>query len=115
MPDLRPRELWAITPLIALIIELGVYPKPILDIINPAVHSTLVGTHSTDPVPPHPAVPVSPVRTTSLQRDHGRITGHAWASGLAPGFTPGWAPGLAQATPATQPVLKSVLTQGSSG
>jgi NADH-quinone oxidoreductase subunit M len=119
MPDLRPRELWAITPLIALIIVLGVYPKPILDIINPAVHSTLVGTHSTDPVPPHPAVPVSPVRTTSLQRDHGRITGHAWASGwvpgLAPGFTPGWAPGLAQATPATQPVLKSVLTQGSSG
>ncbi len=55
MPDLRPRELWAVGPLIALIVVLGVYPKPALDIINPAVHSTLAGVHSTDPVPPHPA------------------------------------------------------------
>jgi NADH-quinone oxidoreductase subunit M len=54
MPDLRPRELWAIGPLIALIIVLGVYPKPVIDIINPAVHQTLVQAHSTDPVPPHP-------------------------------------------------------------
>jgi NADH-quinone oxidoreductase subunit M len=57
MPDLRPRELWAVGPLFALIVFLGVYPKPALDIINPAVHSTLVGVHSTDPVPPHPAAP----------------------------------------------------------
>ncbi|HUB39227.1 MAG TPA: proton-conducting transporter membrane subunit, partial [Streptosporangiaceae bacterium] len=59
MPDLKARELWAVGPLIALIVVLGVYPKPALDIINPAVHSTLVGVHSTDPVPPHPARPVS--------------------------------------------------------
>jgi NADH-quinone oxidoreductase subunit M len=52
--DLRARELWAVGPLIALIIALGVYPKPVLDIINPAVHHTLVQVHSTDPVPPHP-------------------------------------------------------------
>jgi len=31
-----------------------VYPKPALDIINPAVRQTLVQVHSTDPVPPHP-------------------------------------------------------------
>ena len=37
MPDLKARELWAVGPLIALIIVLGVYPKPMLDIINPAV------------------------------------------------------------------------------
>jgi NADH-quinone oxidoreductase subunit M len=55
MPDLKSRELWAIGPLIALIIALGVYPKPVIDIINPAVHQTLVQAHSTDPVPPHPA------------------------------------------------------------
>jgi NADH-quinone oxidoreductase subunit M len=55
MPDLKPRELWAVAPLIALIVVLGVYPKPALDIINPAVHATLSGTHSTDPVPAHPA------------------------------------------------------------
>src|ERR1700691_1633140 len=55
MPDLRARELWAVGPLIALIIVLGVYPKPIIDVIKPAVHQTLVQAHSTDPVPPHPA------------------------------------------------------------
>jgi NADH-quinone oxidoreductase subunit M len=55
MPDLRPRELWAVGPLIALIFVLGVYPKPVIDMINPAVHKTLVQAHSTNPVPPHPA------------------------------------------------------------
>jgi len=54
MPDLKARELWAVGPLIALVIVLGVYPKPVLDVINPAVHHTLVQVHSTDPVPPHP-------------------------------------------------------------
>ena len=55
MPDLRARELWAVGPLIVLIIALGVYPKPIIDVINPAVQKTLVQAHSTNPVPPHPA------------------------------------------------------------
>ncbi|SRR5712692_7218055 len=55
MPDLRARELWAVGPLIALIIVLGVYPKPVLDVINPAVSRTLVQVHSVNPVPPHPA------------------------------------------------------------
>jgi NADH-quinone oxidoreductase subunit M len=96
MPDLKPRELWAIAPLIALIIVLGVYPKPALDIINPAVHSTLVGTHSTDPVPPHPAPPVSQVKTTSLRHHAGRPHGPA------------------QATRVTKPVLTSASKQGSS-
>jgi NADH-quinone oxidoreductase subunit M len=54
MPDLKARELWAVGPLIALVVVLGVYPKPVLDLINPAVHHTLVQVHSTDPVPPHP-------------------------------------------------------------
>lgn len=54
MPDLRARELWAIGPLIALILVLGVYPKPVLDIINPAVQQTLIQIHSTDPAPVHP-------------------------------------------------------------
>jgi NADH-quinone oxidoreductase subunit M len=53
MPDLKARELWAVGPLIALIIAFGVYPKPLLDIINPAVHHTLVQMHATDPVAPH--------------------------------------------------------------
>jgi NADH-quinone oxidoreductase subunit M len=55
MPDLKARELWAVGPLIALVIALGVYPKPVLDIINPAVQQTMQQVHATDPVPPHPA------------------------------------------------------------
>jgi NADH-quinone oxidoreductase subunit M len=55
MPDLRPRELCAVAPLIALIIAMGVYPKPVLDVINPAVRHTMAQIHVTDPVPQHPA------------------------------------------------------------
>jgi NADH-quinone oxidoreductase subunit M len=54
-PDLRARELWAVGPLIALLIVFGFFPQPLLNIINPAVHHTLVQVHATDPVPPHPA------------------------------------------------------------
>jgi NADH-quinone oxidoreductase subunit M len=59
MPDLKARELWAVGPLIALIIGLGVYPRPLLDIINPAVHQTMAQIHVTDPVPQHPAAGAS--------------------------------------------------------
>ncbi len=74
--DLKGRELWAVIPLIALIIALGVYPKPILDIINPAVNQTLVQVHSPDPVPTHPAA-VSGGRTTSDSRSVIRIASPA--------------------------------------
>ena len=53
--DLRPRELLAVGPLIALLIFFGFFPQPLLNIINPAVSHTLVQVHATDPVPPHPA------------------------------------------------------------
>ncbi len=55
MPDLRLRELLAVVPLVALIIAMGVYPKPVLDVINPAVNATMSQVHATDPVPAHPA------------------------------------------------------------
>jgi NADH-quinone oxidoreductase subunit M len=61
--DLKARELWAVGPLIALIIVLGFYPQPLLNIINPAVRHTLVQVHATDPVPPHPAFPGFHVNT----------------------------------------------------
>src|SRR6516164_5588649 len=53
--DLKPRELWAVGPLIALLVVFGFFPQPLLNIINPAVSHTLVQVHATDPVPPHPA------------------------------------------------------------
>jgi NADH-quinone oxidoreductase subunit M len=49
--DLNAREVLAVAPLIALILFLGIYPKPVLDIINPAVKATLTNVHQTDPVP----------------------------------------------------------------
>ena len=55
MPDLRPRELLAVAPLVVLLIGAGVYPKPVLDIINPAVKVTMSQVHTTDPKPAHPA------------------------------------------------------------
>jgi NADH-quinone oxidoreductase subunit M len=55
MPDLRPRELLAVAPLVVLLIGGGVYPKPVLDIINPAVKVTMSQVHTTDPKPAHPA------------------------------------------------------------
>ncbi len=55
MPDLRAREVLAVAPLIALIVFVGVYPKPVLDIINPAVRTTMSQVHQVDPVPAHPA------------------------------------------------------------
>jgi NADH-quinone oxidoreductase subunit M len=49
--DLVPRELAVVAPLIALLLALGVYPKPALDIINPAVEHTLTTIDQQDPAP----------------------------------------------------------------
>jgi NADH-quinone oxidoreductase subunit M len=52
MPDLSGREKWVMAPLVALILVLGVYPKPIFDVINPAVHHSLANVSITsDPAP----------------------------------------------------------------
>jgi NADH-quinone oxidoreductase subunit M len=49
--DLDKRELAVLGPLVALIIVLGVYPKPVLDIITPAVEATMIDLGATDPAP----------------------------------------------------------------
>jgi NADH-quinone oxidoreductase subunit M len=67
MADIRPRELLAVSPLIAAIIFVGVYPQPVLNIINPAVRATMAQVHETDPVPAHPA-PGLTVYTTAVQK-----------------------------------------------
>jgi NADH-quinone oxidoreductase subunit M len=51
MRDLNRREIVAIAPLVALIVGLGFYPKPLLDVINPAVHHTLTDVGKKDPSP----------------------------------------------------------------
>jgi NADH-quinone oxidoreductase subunit M len=55
MRDLNLREAWVVAPLIAVIIGLGLYPKPVLDVINPAVDRTLQQVQATDPEPVVPA------------------------------------------------------------
>ncbi|MEO3755982.1 NADH-quinone oxidoreductase subunit M [Streptomyces sp. B6B3] len=56
LPDLRVRELVVVGPLIALLIFLGVYPKPLTDVVNPAVDHTLSDVGKTDPEPQVPEV-----------------------------------------------------------
>jgi NADH-quinone oxidoreductase subunit M len=51
MSDLKVRELVVVAPLIALLLFLGVYPKPLTDILNPSVKHTLSDVHKTDPKP----------------------------------------------------------------
>jgi len=53
--DLVPREVVVVAPLIALLLVLGFYPKPMLDIINPAVGHTMATIGQHDPAPNAPA------------------------------------------------------------
>ena len=54
MSDLKAREIAVVVPLVALTILFGVYPKPLTDLVNPAVSDTLSQVHQTDPAPAHP-------------------------------------------------------------
>jgi NADH-quinone oxidoreductase subunit M len=54
LKDLNFREVLAIAPLIVLIIGFGLYPKPVVDIIKPAVESTMQRVGVTDPAPQVP-------------------------------------------------------------
>jgi NADH-quinone oxidoreductase subunit M len=49
--DLSIREAIAVGPLLLLIVVMGIYPKPVLDIIRPAVNATLQDVHRGDPAP----------------------------------------------------------------
>jgi NADH-quinone oxidoreductase subunit M len=55
LKDLDVREVWVVAPLLAVIIALGFYPKPLLDVINPAVQRTMHQVGVTDPEPVTPA------------------------------------------------------------
>ncbi len=49
MADLKARELVVVVPLIALLLFLGVYPKPLTEIVNPAVQHTMSDVQKKDP------------------------------------------------------------------
>ncbi|MEV6526530.1 NADH-quinone oxidoreductase subunit M [Longispora sp. NPDC051575] len=50
--DIKVRELVVVTPLIALILLLGFFPKPVIEVIDPAVRATLIqDLGKSDPAP----------------------------------------------------------------
>ncbi|GAA2004927.1 NADH-quinone oxidoreductase subunit M [Nakamurella flavida] len=50
--DLKAREIAVLSPLVGLIILLGVYPQPVLDVINPTAERTVSDSGHSDPAPP---------------------------------------------------------------
>ncbi|MEU9887186.1 NADH-quinone oxidoreductase subunit M [Sphaerisporangium sp. NPDC051017] len=56
LPDLNLREKVVVAPLIALLVLFGFFPKPLLDVVNPAVHQTLTTVHAPQFTP---AIPVT--------------------------------------------------------
>jgi NADH-quinone oxidoreductase subunit M len=54
--DLGAREAWVIAPVMAVIVALGIYPKPLLDVINPSVKTAIAPVRTHDP---NASVPVS--------------------------------------------------------
>lgn len=56
MPDLKVRELAVALPLIALLIFLGVFPKPLTEVVDPAVQHTMHDVQKKDPQPEVEAV-----------------------------------------------------------
>jgi NADH-quinone oxidoreductase subunit M len=49
--DLTAREVVAIAPLLVVIVVLGFYPQPVLDVVNPAVNRVMHAVGATDPAP----------------------------------------------------------------
>jgi NADH-quinone oxidoreductase subunit M len=48
--DLNGREKAVLIPLVVLILGIGFYPKPVLDVITPSVNATMSSVGLTDPV-----------------------------------------------------------------
>ncbi len=65
LPDLSLRERVVIAPVLALIVALGVYPKPVLDRVAPTVDQLLDRVGATDPAP---AVPGGADATVEIGR-----------------------------------------------
>ena len=49
--DISLREKVVVGPLLLLLLVLGFYPKPVTDVINPAVQATMADVGTTDPAP----------------------------------------------------------------
>jgi NADH-quinone oxidoreductase subunit M len=54
--DLKPLEMASLAPAVVLMVGLGFFPQPMLNVINPAVDATLARIEAGDPAPKTPAV-----------------------------------------------------------
>jgi NADH-quinone oxidoreductase subunit M len=52
--DLKPLEMASLAPAVVLMIGLGFFPQPLLNVINPAVDATLAHIGVGDPAPQAP-------------------------------------------------------------
>jgi len=52
--DLNRREAWVIAPIVFVLIALGVYPQPLLNVITPSVKSSFSQVRPHDPAASHP-------------------------------------------------------------
>ena len=64
--DISLREKLVVAPLVLLLLLLGFYPKPVTDVINPAVQATLQDVGTTDPARRRS-------RTERWRRSHGHL------------------------------------------
>jgi len=114
--DLAWSERLVIAPLILLIVVLGVYPKPALDLITPAVDRLVarvdLATHTR---PPHPHLTAVPTSTSAgTQRPHvpgrsGTVVSGTVVSGTATHGTPAGAAMRALVRPPRTVVTAAVL------
>ncbi|MFG2246919.1 NADH-quinone oxidoreductase subunit M [Spirillospora sp. NPDC048823] len=51
LKDLSAREKWVIAPILAIIVAMGFFPQPVLDVINPSVKETMARVDKQDPAP----------------------------------------------------------------
>ncbi|MFK5582597.1 MULTISPECIES: NADH-quinone oxidoreductase subunit M [unclassified Serinicoccus] len=67
IPDMGRREKWVVAPIIAAFLVLGFYPKPVIDLLEPAVQQTLQIVGVSDPAP---AVDTATPHHTTEGSDH---------------------------------------------
>ena len=77
MTDIKGREALAIIPMLVLLVALGVYPKPVLDVINPAVDRVMLQTGQRDPEPAVRPLAESGAAKQEVQRVVGAVEGGA--------------------------------------
>jgi len=63
MVDLDRREIGAVAPLVLVMVLFGFFPQPLLDVINPAIETTMTTVGVTDDAPTVPA-------GTTAEEDH---------------------------------------------